>query len=75
MYGLIFRYFLIILIRVSNRTILNAGPAACAFIFKNVARFFGQFDGEITCFSCNTVDLGVRENFDIWMPADLDQFR
>ena len=75
MYSLILRYFLVVLIRVRNRTILNAGAATCAFVFENVTRFFGQFDGKIACFPSNTVNLSVGEDFDIWMPADLDQFR
>jgi len=72
---LVVRYLLVVFIRVGYRTVLNAGTAACTLVFENVTRFFSQFDGKITCSTSNTVNFGVGEDFDIWVPADLDQFR
>jgi hypothetical protein len=75
MHGLVIGDILVVLIWIFYRTVLHAGTAACAFVFENVARLFRQSDGKIACFTNNTVNFSVGEDFDIWVPADLDQFR
>jgi len=75
MHGLVVGDLLVVLIGICHRAKLHAGAAACALVFDDVARFFGQSDGKVTCLSFNTVNYGISENFDIGMPADLDQFR
>jgi hypothetical protein len=75
MHGLVVGDLLIVLIGIHYRAILHADAAPRAFVFENVARLLRQLDGKITCLSIDTVNFGVGENFDIGMPADLDQFR
>ena len=75
MYGLVVGDLLVILIGIRHWAKLHAGAAACALVFDDVTRFFGQSDGKVTCLSFNTVNDGISENFNIGMPADLDQFR
>jgi hypothetical protein len=41
----------------------------------NVARVLDQFDLEIALFAGNAVNFRERQQFDIDVPADLDQFR
>jgi hypothetical protein len=51
MNGFILGYFLIIHIRVFNRTVFRAGGATCAFVFDNVSGLLGQGYLEIPCFA------------------------
>jgi hypothetical protein len=69
------RDLLVVFVRVGYRAILDAGTASGAGVFEDVPRFFRQSDGKISSFAGNTVNFCVGENFDIWVPADLDQFR
>jgi hypothetical protein len=73
--GLVVRYLLVVGVRVLDRTVPNAGRAARALVLDDVPGLLDQGDLEIPCFSFNVFDFGEGENLDIWMPADLDQFR
>jgi hypothetical protein len=75
MHGLVVGDVLVEAIGILHRAILHAGGAAGALVFDDVARLFGQRDRKVARLSVDTVDFGVGENFDVWMPADLDQFR
>jgi hypothetical protein len=53
---------------------LCTGTAGDAFFHVHVARVLGQVDLEITGFAGNVFDFGKGQEFDIDVPADLDQF-
>jgi hypothetical protein len=74
MHGLVVGDILVEAIGILHRAILHAGGAAGTLVFDDVARLFGQRDRKVACLSADTVDFGVGENFDVGMPADLDQF-
>jgi hypothetical protein len=48
--------------------------ASRAFYWINIAGMIRQSNREITGFSLNGVHLAVGNNFDVQVPADLDQF-
>ena len=72
--GFILRYLLIELIRVFDRTVFDAGRAARALALDDVPGLSNQGYLEVPCFPCDTVNFGIRQDFYVWMPADLDQF-
>ena len=72
--GLILRYFLVELVRVFDRAVLDAGRATGAFALDDIPGFSIQGYLEVPCFPCDALDFGIRQDLDIWMPADLDQF-
>jgi len=71
--GFVLRYFLVKSIRVLDRAVLNAGGAACAFILYNVSGLSDQSYRKVSCFPFYTANFSVRQNFYVWVPADLDQ--
>jgi len=73
--GFIIRYILIKLIRVFYRAVFYTGSTTSAFIFYNVSGLFGKGYLKVTRFSFHTVNFSIGQDFYIWMPADLDQFR
>jgi hypothetical protein len=73
MYGLIFRYLLIVLIRILNGAILHTGSAPGAFVLNNIPWPLGQGYYKVSQLPFYTVDFSVGEDLDIRMPADLDQ--
>ena len=75
MYGFVRRYFLIELIRVDNRTVLNTGRTTGAAVFNDIPGLFYQGDLEISCLSFDAFNFGIAQDLYILMPADLDQFR
>ncbi|GAB6193436.1 hypothetical protein JCM39068_31860 [Desulfocastanea catecholica] len=75
MHRLVVGDFLVVLIGILHRAILDAHAATGAFVFDDVARFLGQPDGKVAFLAIDAVNFGVGENLDIGMPADLDQFR
>ena len=74
MYGFIYRYFLIVLVRIFDRAILTQSTTR-AFILKNVPGLFNQGYLEVSCLTFHTIDFGIGEDLYIGMPADLDQLR
>ena len=56
-------------------TFLRTQTAGDAFLHVHVARVPDQFDFKITLFTANAVNFRERQQFDIDVPADLDQFR
>jgi hypothetical protein len=71
--GFIQRYFLIILIRVFDRTVFYTDGTTRAFILQDIPGFFNQRYVKISCLPFYTVNLGIGEDLYIGMPADLDQ--
>jgi hypothetical protein len=72
--GFILRYLLIELIRVFDRTVFDAGRTTRAFALYNVSRLLRQGDLKVPCFSDDTINLRIRQDLYVGMPADLDQF-
>ncbi|MBN2076974.1 MAG: hypothetical protein JW762_15625 [Dehalococcoidales bacterium] len=73
--GFIGGYILVKRIRVADRAVFDTGCAAPAFILDNIPRFFRQSNMEVTGFTFDFSDFGIRQYLYVWMPADLDQFR
>jgi hypothetical protein len=72
--GLVLRYLLIELIRVFDRAVLYTGRASRAFVLQNVPGSSNQGYPKVSCFSFYTVNVSIRQDLYVWMPADLDQF-
>src|SRR4030065_833310 len=72
--SLIFRYFLIKLVRVFDRAVFYTGRTTRAFALYNISGLFNQGDLEVSCFSFYTVNFSVGQDLYIGIPADLDQF-
>ncbi len=72
--GLVVRYFLIIGVRVLDRTISYTCCTTGAFVLYNVSWFLDQVDREISCLPLYTDNFRKCQNLYVWMPADLDQF-
>jgi len=73
--GFVFRYFLVVPVRVMNRAIFGACPAACTLILDDIPGLPGKGNPEIPRLPFNAFHLGIGKNLDVWVPADLDQFR
>ena len=73
--GFIFRYFLIEFIRVFDRAVFDTGCTARAFVLQDIPGLLRQGYLEVSCFALYPVNLSVRQNLYVGMPADLDQFR
>ena len=56
-------------------TFFGAGAAGNAFFHVHVSRALGQTDFKVAFFTGNACDLRECQQFDIDVPADLDQFR
>jgi hypothetical protein len=72
--GFILRYFLIKLIRVFDRAVFYAGRTTRAFALYDISGLFSQGDLKVSCFPDDTINLSIRQDLYIGMPADLDQF-
>ncbi len=72
--GFILRYFLVKLIRVFNRAVLHARRTTRAFALYDIPGLLRQGDFKVSCFPSYTINFSIRQDFYIWMPADLDQF-
>jgi hypothetical protein len=72
--GFILRYFLIKLIRVFDRAVFYASRTTRAFALYNISGLFSQGDLKVSCFPDDTINLSIRQDLYIGMPADLDQF-
>jgi hypothetical protein len=68
------RNILIKRVRIADRAALDAGSTAPAFILDNIPGFFRQSYLEVTGFTFDFGDFGIRQYLYVWMPADLDQF-
>jgi hypothetical protein len=71
--GFILRYLLIKLIRVCDRAVFYTGRTTPAFVLQNIPGLFGQSYLEVSCFSFYAVNVSIRQDLYIGMPADLDQ--
>jgi hypothetical protein len=67
--------FLVKWIRVTDRAAFDTGRASPAFILDNISGFFGQSYVEVSGFTFNSGDFGIRQYVYVRMPVDLDQFR
>jgi hypothetical protein len=74
-YRFILGYLLIVLIRVFGRAVLHAGGAPRALVLENIPGLLDQRDPEVSHLSLDTIHFRVRQDLDVRMPADLDQFR
>jgi hypothetical protein len=74
MHGFILGYFLIKRIRVYDRAVLYTGRTARALVLQNVPGLSCQSDLKVPCFSLYTLNVSIRQDLYIGMPADLDQF-
>lgn len=74
MNGLIVGYFLVELIRILYRAVLDTGCTTGALLFDDVSGFLDQRDLEVSRLPFYSVNFGKCQNFDVRMPADLDQF-
>jgi len=59
---------------IHNRTVLNAVSTSGAKIHVDTACSFFDFYFEIACRSLNRFEIRIGNDFDVEMPADLDQF-
>ena len=75
MHGLVLGDILIEGIRALNRAVFHTGSAPRTFLLYDVAGLLFQGDGEIAFLPLDALYFGKGKNFDVWMPADLDQFR
>jgi hypothetical protein len=71
----VLRYLLVVDVRIGDRTILHARGTASALVLTDVARLFKQVDREVPRLTLDAEDLRIGENLDVFLPADLDQFR
>jgi len=74
MNGFVLRYLLIKLIRVFDRAVFYASRATRALTFEDISRLFSQGDPKVSCFPDDTINLSIRQDLYVGMPADLDQF-
>ncbi len=74
MNSLIAGNFLIELIRIFDGAVLDTRRTTGALFFDDIPRPFRQGNLEITWIAFDTVNFCKSQNFDVWMPADLDQF-
>jgi hypothetical protein len=65
---------LIIWIGDHDRAVFYAGGTARTFFLYNVSGLLDQGYPKVACFTFYTVNLGIGQDLDIGMPADLDQF-
>jgi len=72
--GFIIGYILIKLIRILYRAVLRADGATRALVLQNVSGLLSQCYSEISRLSDYTVNVGIRQDLYVWMPADLGQF-
>jgi hypothetical protein len=72
--GPILRYSLIELIGVCDRAVFYTGRTAPAFALQNIPGLPSQGYPEISCFAFYAVNVSIRQDFYVGMPADLDQF-
>jgi hypothetical protein len=72
--GLILGYFLVIFIRILDRAVFDTYCTTRALLLQDIPGFLRQRYGKVSCFPFDTVNFGIRKNFYVRMPADLDQF-
>ncbi len=61
------------MVRIFGRTIFHAVGAARAIIFDNVPGLFRERDVKISRLPIDSINFRVGEDFNVRMPADLDQ--
>ena len=72
--GFILRYFLIEFVRVFHRTVLDTGGTARTLVLYDVSGFSDKRYLKVSRLSFYTVNFSIRQDLNVWMPADLDQF-
>ena len=72
--GFVLRYFLIELIRVLDRAVFYTGRTTGAFVLQNIPGLLDQGNLKVSCLSFDTVNVSIRQDFYVGVPADLDQF-
>jgi hypothetical protein len=72
--GFVFRYFLIKWIRVLDRAVFYTGRTTPALVLQDIPRLFRQSYLKVSSFAFYAVDFRIRQDLDIGIPADLDQF-
>ena len=73
--GFVVRDFLIKDIRVDNRAVIHTGGTARAVTLDDIPGLANQGYPKVPSFSFYPVNVRIGQDFDIWVPADLDQFR
>jgi hypothetical protein len=74
MHRFISRQILIVGVWNFYRAVLDANGATRAVIFYNVPGLLIQRDLEISRIPFDPVNFCISQYFNVWMPADLDQF-
>jgi hypothetical protein len=59
---------------IHHRAVFDTGAAACTKIHVDAARTLVDFDLEIPLFTRNALDIRKGNEFNVDVPADLDQF-
>jgi hypothetical protein len=72
--GLVRRYLLIKWIRVLDRAVFYTGRTTPALVFQDIPRLFRQSYLKVSSFAFYAVNFRIRQDLDIGIPADLDQF-
>jgi hypothetical protein len=72
--GFVFRYVLIKWIRVLDRAVFYTGRTTPALVLQDIPRLFRQSYLKVSSFAFYAVDFRIRQDLDIGIPADLDQF-
>ena len=57
-----------------DRAIFYTGRTTRAFVLQNISGLSNQGYPKVSCFSFYTVNVSIRQDFYVGMPADLDQF-
>ncbi|OPY85443.1 MAG: hypothetical protein A4E65_00117 [Syntrophorhabdus sp. PtaU1.Bin153] len=71
---LVERDFLVVLIRVLDRTVFHTDGTPCALVLPDIPGLSHQCYVKVSCFPLYTINFRIGEDFYVGMPADLDQF-
>jgi hypothetical protein len=72
--GFVLRNLLVELIRVLDRAVFYTGRTAGARVLQNVPGPSGQSYAKVSSFSFYAVNVSIRQDLYVGVPADLDQF-
>ena len=73
--GLVVRYLLVELIGVLDGAVFHTGRTTGAFVLQDIPGLSDQGNLKVSCIAFYTVNVSIRQDFYVGVPADLDQFR